>query len=218
MSNGPPREHPDSRSAVVLAQPTRARLYELLVEAGRPLATGELAELADLHPNGVRNHLERLAEAGLVERGRSTNRRGRPRDEWTAIHRRGGRRENGDLVRWLARAYPDHGSGLDRIEAIGREAGVRMDVRRDKPERAFVRALEELGFEPVHEKTADGFNCRLGNCPYRDAVRENQPAVCSLHRGLTRGLLEQLDPDFVLREFQPFDPDRAGCLIGVDQP
>ena len=57
---------------------------------------------------------------------------------------------------------------------------------------------------------------RLGNCPYRDAVRENQPVVCALHRGLTRGLLDQLAPAARLASFVPKDPDRAGCLIEVE--
>ena len=53
----------------------------------------------------------------------------------------------------------------------------------------------------------------LGNCPYRDAVRENPPAVCTLHRGITRGLLDRLDPTATLAGFVAKDPDSAGCLI-----
>jgi predicted ArsR family transcriptional regulator len=53
----------------------------------------------------------------------------------------------------------------------------------------------------------------LGNCPYRDAVRENQPAICALHKGITRGLLDVLAPGAKLARFVPHDPDEAGCLI-----
>ena len=53
----------------------------------------------------------------------------------------------------------------------------------------------------------------LGNCPYRDAVRENQPVICTLHRGITLGLLDVLEPDGKLIDFVPRDPDIAGCLI-----
>jgi hypothetical protein len=49
-------------------------------------------------------------------------------------------------------------------------------------------------------------------------VRANQPVVCTLHRGLTRGLLDTLDPRATLLTFQPRDPDHAGCLIEVDLP
>ncbi len=41
------------------------------------------------------------------------------------------------------------------------------------------------------------------------------PLVCTLHRGLTRGLLDELQPSATLTKFVPEDPDRAGCLIEV---
>jgi len=44
----------------VLSQPTRARLFAMLGELSRPAGTVELADRLDLHPNGVRIHLERL--------------------------------------------------------------------------------------------------------------------------------------------------------------
>jgi len=44
-------------------------------------------------------------------------------------------------------------------------------------------------------------------------VRENQEAVCTLHRGITRGLLDVLQPQAKLAGFVPRDPYAAGCLI-----
>jgi predicted ArsR family transcriptional regulator len=58
----------------------------------------------------------------------------------------------------------------------------------------------------------------LRNCPYRDAVRERQPLVCGLHRGLTRGMLDAIDPATRLEGFVPHDPDEAGCLIELRGP
>jgi predicted ArsR family transcriptional regulator len=55
----------------------------------------------------------------------------------------------------------------------------------------------------------------LGNCPYRDSVRENQAVVCGLHRGITEGMLAELAPEATLTRFEPADPDRAGCLLEV---
>jgi predicted ArsR family transcriptional regulator len=79
------------------------------------------------------------------------------------------------------------------------------------------RTLTALGFAPQRERREPGrVVFRLGNCPYRDAVRENQPVVCALHRGLTRGLLDELQPSTVLTRFVPEDPDRAGCVIEVE--
>jgi hypothetical protein len=36
-----------------------------------------------------------------------------------------------------------------------------------------------------------------------------------MHRGLTRGLLERLDPGAVLDRFVAYDPDRAGCVVAL---
>jgi len=75
-------------------------------------------------------------------------------------------------------------------------------------------ALVSLGFQPEREVVAEQqLTHRLGNCPYRDAVRENQPVVCTLHRGITRGLLAAIAPETRLAGFVPRDPDTAGCLI-----
>src|SRR4051794_7957008 len=96
-----------TRPDEALAQPSRARLFELLTELRRPAGTDELAEQLGLHPNGVRMHLERLREAGLVSRERTPQGRGRPRDRWTIAPdaRPGGDPPSayGDLGRWLSR-------------------------------------------------------------------------------------------------------------------
>jgi hypothetical protein len=44
-------------------------------------------------------------------------------------------------------------------------------------------------------------------------VRESQQIVCSLHRGMTRGLLDSVSPKTKLAAFVPRDPYQAGCLI-----
>jgi len=76
--------------------------------------------------------------------------------------------------------------------------------------------IAALGFQPVLDLKSDGgFICTLNNCPYRESVRENPEVVCGLHRGITVGLLAELDPGANLSRFEPHDPDRAGCLIGV---
>ncbi len=143
-----------------LWQPTRARLFTLLGELKRPAGTAELAERLDLHPNGVRLHLERLQEAGLVERARVRHRRGRPPDAWTIARdaEPGGEAPHAyqDLGRWLARA---------------------------------LRSLTALGFRPtIQKREGDRLTFCLRSCPYRDAVRENQTdeAGCLIElRGLS---------------------------------
>jgi predicted ArsR family transcriptional regulator len=49
-----------------LGDNTRYAIYLELARSPRPLATAEIAETLDLHPNTVRPHLERMREVGLL--------------------------------------------------------------------------------------------------------------------------------------------------------
>ncbi len=213
-----------SASGDVLAQRTRARIFAQLVERRTAASTEELARRLDMHPNGVRRHLERLHEDGLVERRRSQGSRGRPGDRWlvAAGARPGGERPSGyaDLARWLARATPSGPTRRRAIEKTGREIGRELaPAAADDPAEGFRQVVAALGFQPALDVGGDGgFTCTLENCPYRVSARENPDVVCTLHRGITAGLLAKLDPEAKLTRFEPHDPDRAGCLIGVERP
>ena len=203
-----------------LAQPTRARLFGVLSELRRPAGTEELAERLALHPNGVRVHLERLRKAGLVARERTRQARGRPRDMWSIAPdaRPGGQPPSAyvDLGRWLARAISARKTSLRAVEATGREIG--RDLAPEggacSAEERMHAALVSLGFQPKREVDPAGrLTYRLCNCPYRDAVGESQQIVCTLHRGMTRGLLDAVSPETKLAAFVPRDPYAAGCEI-----
>jgi predicted ArsR family transcriptional regulator len=214
-----------ARPGDVLAQPTRAGLFALLGELRRPASTDELAERLDLHPNGVRVHLERLVEAGLVVRQLERLARGRPRDLWSIS---GDAQPGGDpptayadLGRWLLRALVASKTRVRDVEATGRAIGREL-VDGDEggsPEERFHGALGALGFQPRRQLTAKGnLTYCLDNCPYRDAVHERQALVCGLHRGVTRGMLDELAPKTKLVAFVPKDPYVAGCLIELRGP
>ncbi len=206
----------------VLAQPTRARLFALLGELRRPAVTDELARRLGLHPNGVRLHLDRLLEAGLVVRRQQPRPRGRPRDEWSlspdAAPGGGPPSGYGELARWLARAIPPQPSRLRDVERTGREIGREIAPTGAASVDAALRdTLSALGFQPLVERDSSGrLCCRLRNCPYSESVKENQEIVCTLHRGITRGMLDVLEPGARLSRFIPHDPDSAGCEIEVD--
>lgn len=213
-----------TRHGDVLSQPTRARLFDHLSELRRPAGSTELAKSLGLHVNGVRRQLQRLEQAGLIERRRVQRGRGRPRDQWTISEAAapGGERPRAyaDLARWLARSIPANPGRLREVESTGRAIG-----RELAPERAgdwvesFRQVLIALGFQPALEAGSDGaLHCRLCNCPYRDSVVENAEVVCTMHRGLTAGLLDELAPEARLRSFEPHDPDLAGCLAEVEGP
>ena len=206
----------------VLFQPTRARLFALLGELRRPAGTEELAGRLGLHPNGVRIHLDRMLAAGLVIRRPQPRPRGRPRDEWSLSPDAapGGRppRAYGDLSRWLARAIPPQPSRLRDVERAGREIGREVaPTGAASAETALRDTLTALGFQPLVERDHSGrLSCRLRNCPYSDSVRDNQEVICRLHRGITQGMLDVVEPGARLTRFVPHDPDAAGCEIEVD--
>ena len=220
VQNSQAMDHPTAAAHDVLAQPTRGRLFSLLGELKRPASTEELADELGLHPNGVRAHLERLREAKLVARARAPRPRGRPRDEWSIAS---GARPGGDppqayadLGRWLASAIPARPSRLREVESAGRQIGRDLaPTAVMSPDVAMRSTLSALGFQPEVNTSEGKLMCTLGNCPYRDAVRQNQEVVCTLHRGITRGLLDVIDPKAKLESFVPRDPDDAGCLIEI---
>ncbi len=204
-----------------LSQPTRAQIFNFLVAKRAPAGTEEVAEHFGLHPNGVRRHLERLEEGGFVTRSRVRAGKGRPRDSWAVSPEAhpGGQRPKAyaDLAGWLARAIPVNHTRLREVERAGHAIGHELAAEvPDDPIEGFRQAISALGFQPDLEATEEGgFTCTLRNCPYRDSVRENPEVVCTLHRGITAGLLSRLDPGAELVGFEPHDPDRAGCLVTV---
>jgi predicted ArsR family transcriptional regulator len=203
-----------------LAQPTRAQIFRYLVDKRAPAGTEEMADHFGLHVNGVRRHLERLEEGGFVTRSRVTVGQGRPRDNWSvsADAHPGGYapRSYTELSVWLARSIPPTRNRLREVERTGQEIGGELAPEPgDDLGVGFRDALAALGFEPSLERHEGGFGCRLGNCPYADSVRQNQPVICALHKGITRGILTGLDPEARLVRFEPVDPDHAGCLVEV---
>lgn len=60
----------DDAVAQALSIPTRAGIYKRLRSTSEPMSAKEAAEAFGVHPNVARNHLDVLAEAGLVVTGR----------------------------------------------------------------------------------------------------------------------------------------------------
>lgn len=208
----------------VLAQPTRARLFARLGELRRAASTDELAKELGLHRNGVRMHLDRLADAGLVVRERERRPQGRPRDAWSINPdaQPGGDPPTAyaDLGRWLVRSISASKTRVRDVESAGREIGRELAAEGPAATAEGMRdVLGGLGFQPTSRIDREGtLTYTLANCPYRDAVRENQSVVCALHRGLTRGLLDEISPRTKLAGFVPKDPYTAGCLIQLKGP
>jgi len=173
-----------------ISSSSRVRILHLLFEAStsqtRSRRTiGELSEATALHPNTVREHLQRLIEGGYVVQAtehRST--RGRPRALYSAAtgapdasspvakQKADDAARRGDLLRRILQTDP---SGL------GRNATYQLD--------ALVEHLEESGFEPIVDE--DSLTVELTPCPHAAARPEHRPMLCQVHLGLMQGVLAQ---------------------------
>ncbi len=215
---------PDQDPRGPLDQPTAARMFEVMNSRRRRLSTAELAELADVHPNSARLHLARLSEAGLIQRSTVAGDRGRPHYEWwiSPDARIDGERPVAyrDLANWLSRSISTFGGELEDVEAAGCQIGRGLVPAGGggEPGEVLQSALSAMGFQPSRRDDDTRTSFRLRNCPYRDVAKANPGVVCTLHRGIARGLVGQVDPDAELTGFVVKDPERAGCLIEIEIP
>lgn len=212
-----------SQASDALAQPTRARIFRTLAGLRRPATTAELAAMVSLHPNGVRNHLERLAKAGLVERSSRRGARGRPADCWQVAANGWGEGDPPaayrELASFLAGSLPANPANLAAVERGGERIGRELVAGADggEPLQPLLAALAALGFAPALERaTGSRVSIRLARCPYREAAKLNGKLVCTLHLGLTKGLVGALAPDCVVSSFEPADPSAGRCRIELE--
>lgn len=54
------------RQARAIGDPTRYRIFRYVAEAGDPVSVAEITAHVELHHNGVRQHLAKLCDAGLL--------------------------------------------------------------------------------------------------------------------------------------------------------
>jgi predicted ArsR family transcriptional regulator len=202
-----------------LAQPARARVFAFLAQVRRSAGINEIARHLSRHPSGVRVHLDRLEEAGLVTRRTIHGQRGRPRFEWSVAPGAppAGRHPEVQLGSWLAGAVAAGAVTRKRLEEYGYEIGRSLAPaeRGDRAAEALTDAFAAMGFQPERRTAGALTTYELRNCPYRDAVHAGGRHVCALHAGISRGLLERLAPAATLADFVAKDPDTAGCLIEV---
>ncbi len=217
-----------------LASESRVRILHLLQERGAPLGVDEVATAVGLHVNTVREHLDHLVATEFVGRRsevRST--RGRPRILYRALPRSAGAsmdaRAREHLLGLLLAGYGQPvESPAELAEASGRQwaddlAAAAADAatgpttpRPDTtpPEWAQMAALEqhfeELGFEPDADLGADQVHLR--RCPVRDLACARTEIVCSVHLGLARGVLANVEGPLQADRLEPF-VDHDHCVL-----
>lgn len=195
---------------------SRAHVLAVLQQSEQPLTVTDIAEQVGLHPNTTRFHLDGLVEQGLAER--DTEQRevpGRPRSLYraTADSTRAGRRSYRLLAEILAGYLATH-SEDPRQAALGAgEAWGRFLTDRPVPFRRvdaaaateqLVDALDDIGFAPEPVTAGRERQILLHHCPFREAAEEHRDVVCSVHLGLMRGMLAELDAPLTARRLDPF--------------
>ena len=184
---------------------SRVEIMHLIQQrARRPIA--ELVEATGLHPNTVREHVQRLIEAGYViaETERRTT-RGRPRVLYTAatgeasasspvaVQRARDAARRGDLLR---RVYPP-----DAGEALPSDALHQLD--------ALVDDLAVAGFDPLVDE--DALTVDLTPCPHAPAA-DHRGTLCHVHIGLMDAVLAQAGGPLKVDGIAP-SCDPSQCVV-----
>jgi len=207
-----------------LGDNTRYAIYLELARSARPLATADISESLDLHPNTVRPHLERMREAGLlaVEVGGRGD-VGRPQHRYSIAANAPSLGFEPPTMPVLARmvlamAARLQASGAD-AEAVGRTEGAsRARPYQQAPStlEALVSDLDRLGFDPVVADAAgdpDAAVVAFSHCPFAELAESHPELVCGLHRGLVAGFVAEMG-DAEVDEFCTLT-SRTPCRVTV---
>ncbi|GAA4486405.1 helix-turn-helix transcriptional regulator [Microbacterium panaciterrae] len=156
-----------------------------LVQSRAERTIDELCAATTLHPNTVREHLQRLIEGGyVIQAAEQRTTRGRPRALYSAAT--GSPEASSPIAREKVMAAARRGDVLRRIlHTSDSELGQRATYQLD----ALVEHLEESGFEPVIDE--EQLTVELTPCPHAAAEPEHRPVLCQVHLGLMQGVLAQ---------------------------
>lgn len=189
-------------AAAALAEPTRRRLYDFVVRAGRPVGRDEAAEALDLPRQTAAFHLDRLADEGLLDvrferrSGRVGPGAGRP----AKLYVRSGREvsiqlpdRRYDLAGLLLAAALEEAQSSQEpprqvLERHARKLGADLGAEAAGERRPVPALLEDLGFEPAEEAG----EVVLRNCPFHELAKQHTELVCGMNLHLLEGVLAGL--------------------------
>jgi predicted ArsR family transcriptional regulator len=208
-----------------LADETRAAMYAQLATSTQPLTAAELSDALGLHANTVRLHLERMREAGLVDvepvhRGTV----GRPQHVYSLTVGAPGITFDppshallAGLLAGLAERVGADAGDADAIgESWGRDAGKRTRSR--SCVKALAGELERLGFEPAAEVDNEDVTISFLRCPFRELAEAYPELVCNLHRGICRGVVDEVGGGTVEAFSTLYDHDPCRVTVSVGYP
>jgi predicted ArsR family transcriptional regulator len=192
-----------------LGDPTRRAIYITVRESVDPMTSSQIAELFGIHPNVARHHLDRLALDGylrishLRRNGRTGPGAGRPAKCYEAtaktISLHPGRRYDllvDLLVRVLDQVKTNEISKI--AEEVGRAYGAELAASIGAPSdagyevavQAVAKAMSGIGFDMSPD--LEGQRLLTSHCPFGQAATDHPEVVCSLDRGIVRGIMGAL--------------------------
>jgi predicted ArsR family transcriptional regulator len=217
---------PAAADGVLTLSPQRGLVLDLLRDVEGTATVGEIAELAGLHENTVREHLEGLLTARLARRERSPAAgRGRPAWRYAArsVQQSTAVRDYlalaSVLAGTIARTSADPPATAEAGASWGRALVSDLPAEPDAEaaRHRVVQLLSDLGFAPEADPGAR--SARLTRCPLLDVAREYPEVVCAVHRGIAEAALDALGaPDDARRvRLVPF-AEPGACRLHIDPP
>ncbi len=155
----------------------------------------DLCEVTGLHPNTVREHIQRLIDGGyVVSEVENRKTRGRPRMFYSAAD--GVQAEPSEVATRKAAAAAVRG---DTLRKLFPGTAHELDEASEHQLDALVEHLEESGFAPIVDE--EHLTLDLSPCPHASSDPEHRGTLCSVHLGLMDGVMAAaggpLQTDFV---------------------
>ncbi|MGH7922412.1 MAG: hypothetical protein ACREQM_21105 [Candidatus Dormibacteraceae bacterium] len=194
----------------------RAILQTFAARPAAALTVDEIASEHHLHRSVAFTHLERLADASLLQRGTRAGGRGRPARTYRyaghAAEASHPARQHRVLAEILATALAPRGSdGVAAAHERGRRYGLSL-VGSAHHASSAVEALAPFG----GDYRLDGPILEARNCVFREACNSAQEVVCGVHAGVIEGVLEMTQGP---ARVAPMGPDESGgCRFCVELP
>lgn len=173
-----------SNAAPLAANATRRTVAQGLRRHGSAISAGDLARRLGLHTNTVRNHLDSLADDGLVDRTQRRNGgRGRPSTVYAPLA--SGLVPLEELSTELTAALIDSDpASVARESARAWAPASQVTRTADEPDAAVDNAVEmlrDVGFEATRNTVGDEIT--MTGCPYATLI-EGHPEICAIHTEL----------------------------------
>src|SRR6516225_4677222 len=197
----------DVMAVALLAEPTRQRLYLYLRERREPVGREEAARQTGVKPRLVAFHLDRMAEAGLLDveyrrlSGRVGPGAGRPAKVYSVSSRSFSvqipQTRYALAASMMASALSAGGSSADGAESledvattVGRSLGgeIRQQTQTNSARQEAVwRKLKQLGYEPEVEKAGEW---TLRNCIFSELSTSHRELVCGMNAAFVAGIVD----------------------------